>query len=271
MPISMSREELDRAYNNSLAVTDSAKIVAAWGLASHAVRSKNTPHNDLSYGDGHSVSFDFFSAGRNTPVLAFIHGGFWQNRAKSDFAFLVPAIVEAGISVAMLGYRLAPFAKMNEIVEDVRSGIHAVIAHLNKEQGHCPGIWLTGWSAGGHLAAMMLNEPGVAGVTAISGIYDLEPMRHCYINDKLALDEKMSRDYSPILLPQTSNKTIDLFVGGAELAEMQRQTSDFALYRQQCSAPGVYSNLPGLNHYTILDELGKSNGKILASIKARIL
>ena len=271
MSLSMSREELDRAYNNSLAVADSAKIIEAWGSASNVVRAQNSLHNDLSYGEGHTVSFDYFSAGSNTPVLAFIHGGFWQNRAKSDFTFLVPAIVASGISVAMLGYRLAPFAKMNEIVGDVRAGIHAVIAHVTKEQGHCPELWLTGWSAGGHLAALMLDEPGVKGITAISGIYDLEPMRHCYINDKLALDEKMSKDFSPILLPQSSGKIIDLFVGGAELTEMQRQTSDFAAYRQQCNAPGMYSNLSGLNHYTILEELGQPNGKILASIKAHVL
>ena len=271
MSISMSREELDRAYNNSLAVADSAKIIETWGIASNAVRSENTSHNDLSYGEGHTVSFDFFSAGPNTPVMAFIHGGFWQNRAKSDFTFLVPAILEAGISVAMLGYRLAPIAKMNEIVGDIRTGIRAVIAHVTKQQGQCPDIWLAGWSAGGHLAAMVLDEPGVKGVTAISGIYDLEPMRHCYINDKLALDEKMSKDFSPMRLPQTSKKIIDLFVGGAELGEMQRQTIDFAAYRKQCNAPGTYINLPGLNHYTILDELGQAQGKILASIKAHIL
>ena len=271
MSLPMPREELDRAYNNSLAVADSAKIIEAWGIASNAVRSQNTSHNDLSYGAGHTVSFDFFSAGPNAPVLAFIHGGFWQNRAKSDFTFLVPAILKAGISVAMLGYRLAPVAKMHEIVEDIRTGIRAVIAHATKEHGQCNDIWVAGWSAGGHLAAMVLDEPGVRGVTAISGIYDLEPMRHCYINDKLALDEKMSKDFSPIRLPQTSKKMIDLFVGGAELSEMQRQTIDFAAYRKQCNAPGVYINLPGLNHYTILDELGNANGKILTSIKAHIL
>ena len=270
MPTSMSREELDHAYNNSLAVADSAKIIEAWGVASNAVRTKNTAYNDLSYGEGHTVSFDYFSAGSNTPVVAFIHGGFWQNRAKSDFTFIVPALISAGISVAMLGYRLAPFAKMNEIVEDVRAGIRAVIAHVTKAQGQCPDIWVTGWSAGGHLAAMVLDEPGVKGVTAISGIYDLEPMRHCYINDKLALDEKMSKDYSPLLLPQSSDKIIDLFVGGAELGEMQRQTIDFAAYRKSCNAPGIYHNLAELNHYTILDELGQPNGKILASIKARL-
>ena len=270
MTHAMSREELDRAYNNSLAVADSAQIIQAWGVASQAIRTKNSAHNDLPYESGHTASFDFFSAGPNTPIVAFIHGGFWQNRAKSDFTFLVPALISSGISVAMLGYRLAPIAKMNEIIQDVRSGIRAVIAYVTKQQGQCPDIWLTGWSAGGHLAVMTLDEPGVKGVTAISGIYDLEPMRHCYINDKLALDEKMSKDFSPMLLPQTSGKIVDLFVGGAELGEMQRQTTDFAAYRIKCAAPGALNIIPELNHYTILDELGQPEGKILESIMSRV-
>ena len=134
MSNAMSREELDRAYNNSLAVSNSAQIIQAWGVASQAVRGTNSAHNDLPYDNGQTVSFDFFSAGTNTPIVAFIHGGFWQNRDKSDFTFLVPALVASGISVAMLGYRLAPLAKMNEIVEDVRSGIRAVIAYVTKLQ-----------------------------------------------------------------------------------------------------------------------------------------
>lgn len=270
MSTSLSREERDRAYNNSLAVADSAQIIQAWGLASQAIRSTNTSHNDLPYDNGQTASFDFFSAGPDTPIVAFIHGGFWQNRAKSDFTFIVPALIASGISVAMLGYRLAPLAKMDEIVEDVRAGIRATIAYVSKLHGHCPEIWLTGWSAGGHLAVMAIDEPGVKGVTAISGIYDLEPMRHCYINDKLALDAQMVKEFSPILLPQNSGKVVDLFVGGAELSEMQRQTTDFAAYRKKCGTPGSYFNLAGLNHYTVLDELGQPNGKILASIKGHL-
>ena len=34
---------------------------------------------------------------------------------------------------------------------------------------------------------------------AISGIYDLEPIRHSYLNDKLGLDEAMSRRNSPMM------------------------------------------------------------------------
>lgn len=268
---SMTREELDRAYNNSLAVTNSAGIIQAWGEASQAIRATNPDNNDLPYGSASYPSYDYFSAGANTPVVAFIHGGFWQNRAKSDFSFIVPALLASGMSVAMLGYSLAPYAKIDRIVQDVRSGIRAVLARVTAQQATCPDLWLVGWSAGGHLAAMTLDEPGVIGATAISGIYDLEPMRHCYINDKLALDALSSKQFSPIKLPQTTGKILDLFVGDAELEEMQRQTIGFAAYLAEQGAPGVLKTLPGLNHYTVLDELARTDGLILQTLRSHLL
>ena len=59
-------------------------------------------------------------------------------------------------------------------------------------------IVVSGWSAGGHLTAMALSHPQVKGGIGISGIYDLEPIRHSYLNVKLGLDEAMSRRNSPM-------------------------------------------------------------------------
>ena len=39
---------------------------------------------------------------------------------------------------------------------------------------------------------MAMMNPHIKGGVAISGIYDLEPIRHSYLNIKLGLDEAMS-------------------------------------------------------------------------------
>ena len=44
---------------------------------------------------------------------------------------------------------------------------------------------------------MAMDHPAAAGGLAISGIYDLEPMRLSYINEKLRLDEDEARRNSP--------------------------------------------------------------------------
>ena len=270
MSTNLTREQRDDAYNNSKAVANSAELLAAWGLRSQEFRAAHASHLDISYGSGARQSYDYFSAGDQSPVVAFIHGGFWQNRAKSDFTFIVPAFIEAGISVAMMGYTLAPEAKMDQIVQDIRLGLRAVSQKIAARRSSDPGIWLSGWSAGGHLTAMALDEPCVLGGTAISGLFDLEPMRHCYLNEKLGLDEATATRFSPIKLPTLNGKTLDLFVGEAELPAMQAQTIEFAQYRADAKAPGIFENLPALNHYTILNEMASVKGRILQSIKSHL-
>ena len=85
-------------------------------------------------------------------------------------------------------------------MNDVRSGIRAIHRSAGINYKKHSGMWLIGWSAGAHLITMALNEPCVIGGTGISGIYDLEPMRLSYINDKLNLTSEASLQNSPILL-----------------------------------------------------------------------
>lgn len=266
----LSKEDLDKAYNNSLAVANSSEIVQSWLQSSISAKKRLSGDRDISYGDSKSQSFDFFSAGNNAPVIVFLHGGFWQMRSKDDFTYISPPLVEAGFSVAMLGYRLAPHANMNEIIQDVRNGLQAIMAHMKEQNITSQKIWLVGWSAGAHLISMVQDEDCVLGGTAISGVYDLEPMRYCYINEKLQLDESTSLKNSPILLQQNSTKPLDVFVGGAELPQMQKQSIDFATYRKSTNAEGVFKNIPEKNHYTIMDELTDKNGEIFKSIKNRL-
>ena len=51
---------------------------------------------------------------------------------------------------------------------------------------------------------------------AISGIYDLEPIRHSYLNEKLKLDEAMSRRNSPMMPAGGALKPLSLVVGSAD-------------------------------------------------------
>ena len=118
---------------------------------------------------------------------------------------------------------------------------------------------------------MIQDEDCILGGTAISGIYDLEPMRHCYINEKLQLDENTSLQNSPILLQQNAAKPLDIFVGEAELLEMQKQSIDFSAYRNSTNAVGIFKNIPERNHYTILDELISKDGEIFKVLYSRLI
>src|SRR6188768_867679 len=107
----MDQQALDAAYNNTIAVADSARFVAEWQKRSDALAARHPQHLDLRYGPRERNRVDFFPAGRaGAPLLVFIHGGYWQMRAKELFRFLAAGPLARGVSFANVGYTLAPDA-----------------------------------------------------------------------------------------------------------------------------------------------------------------
>jgi arylformamidase len=251
----MDRAALDAAYNNGAAVKDSAQIVAEWEARSARLRARHPEGMDLRYGPEERNRIDYFAARRDGAVLAFIHGGYWQMRAKELFAFVAEGPLAWGINVALIGYTLAPQKRLDGIVAE----IHASMTWLQKSiptlGGNPEQLFVSGWSAGGHLTAMAMSHPAARGGLAISGIYDLEPMRLCYINDKLRLDEDEARRNTP----GHTEKPLLIAYGADELPELCRQSEEYAkLLRREATA------VPEKNHFTILEELASPHGALTA-------
>ena len=191
---SLDRAGLDKAYNNAAAVANSAALVAAWERRSAILRRQYSGTLDLSYGPRPRNRVDFLKSGApDAPTLIFLHGGYWQMRSKEAFTFVASGPLSAGINVALVGYTLAPEISIDEMVAEIRRALDWLVSGLPALGADPSKIFLSGWSAGAHLAAVAMDHPSVRGCVAISGIYDLEPMRHCYVNDKLRLDEDAAR------------------------------------------------------------------------------
>ena len=172
-----------------------------------------------------------------------------------------------GMNVALVGYTLAPAATMDAIVAEIRSALDWLAAELPALGGDPEKVLLSGWSAGAQLAAMTMDHPSVRGCLAISGIYDLEPMRHCYINDKLGLDEASALRNSPIRRQISGKLPLAIVVGGGELPLMLQQSADYA---EECSRRGLpvrLHEIPGADHFSILDEMERSDGLIVAILR----
>jgi acetyl esterase/lipase len=172
-----------------------------------------------------------------------------------------------GINVALIGYTLAPEAGLDEIVAEIHAGIDHLAAQLPELGGDGRGIVVSGWSAGGHLTAMALSNPNVRAGVAISGIYDLEPIRHSYLNVKLGLDEAASRRNSPIMQPGGPMKPLALVVGGAELPLLRKETADFAGHRAKYGLPVTYEEIPGADHFSIMKEMASPSRRITTLIR----
>jgi acetyl esterase/lipase len=263
----MTEEERDLGLNNGLAVAESAAIVAGWEQRSTLMRARYPDRLDLRYGPRERNRLDFFKTREHGPTLLFIHGGYWQTRAKETFALFAGGPMGYGINVALIGYTLAPDATLDEIVAEIHAGIDFLAGQLPALGGDSGGLVVSGWSAGGHLTAMALSHPRVRAGMAISGIYDLEPIRHSYLNVKLGLDEAISRRNSPMMQPGGVMKPLSLVAGDAELPLLRRQTADFAGHRARFGLPVTYEEIPGADHFTIMNEMASPTGRITTLIR----
>ena len=263
----MSQEDRDLGLNNGLAVSGSVDMVAGWEQRSADLRKRYPDHIDLGYGPRERNRIDFLKGREGGPTLLFIHGGYWQARAKEVFTVMSEGPMAHGINVALIGYTLAPDATLDEIVAEIHAGIDFLVKQLPKLGAASGGIVVSGWSAGGHLTSMALSHPQVRAGMAISGIYDLEPIRHSYLNEKLRLDEAMSRRNSPMMQAGGPLKPLSLVVGGAELPLLRKQTADFAAHRARFGLPVTYEEIPGADHFTILNEMMSPKGRITTLIR----
>ena len=263
----MSQEKRDLGLNNGLAVPNGADLVAGWDKRSAELRTRHPDHLDLKYGPRERNRIDFLKATDGGPTLLFIHGGYWQTRAKESFTTFADGPMAHGINVALIGYTLAPEATLDQIVAEIHSGLDFLADKLPALGGDPRRIVVTGWSAGGHLTSMALSHPHVKAGVAISGIFDLEPIRHSYLNVKLGLDEETSRRNSPVKQKGGPLKPLSLVVGSAELPLLRQQTADFAAYRALHGLPVSYEEIPGADHFSIMDELASPTGRITTLIR----
>ncbi len=263
----MSQEERDLGLNNGVAVPGSIEMVAGWEQRSGEMRKRFPDQLDLRYGPRERNRIDFLKAGDRAPTLLFIHGGYWQARAKEVFTVVAEGPMAHGINVALIGYRLAPDATLDEIVAEIHAGIDYLAGQLPALGAAADSIVVSGWSAGGHLTSMALSHPKVRAGMAISGIYDLEPIRHSYLNEKLKADEAVSRRNSPMMMEGGPLKPLSLVVGSAELPLLRKQTADFAGHRAKHGLPVTCEEISGADHFTIMLEMMSPKGRITTLIR----
>ncbi|HEX6143685.1 MAG TPA: alpha/beta hydrolase [Geminicoccaceae bacterium] len=264
------RAELDAQYNNRARVPDFQRHLDACARDSEVFRARAAGALlDLAYGAGGRQAVDLFpppGSGGAAPLLVFIHGGYWQGLSRKDFSYVAAPFVARGAAVAVVGYDLAPEVEVGTIVEQIRAALiflQREARGLGLDTGR---IVVSGHSAGGHLAAMALATDWVArggpadllaGVVAISGLFDLEPIRRCYLNDVLGLDEAEARRLSPIRLDLPADVPVVVAVGGAESEEFLRQSQVYVEHLKSHLKKVEHRVENGLDHFTIVRRFGE--------------
>jgi arylformamidase len=268
----MDKAALDAAYDNGAAVGVNRRnaYLSDWTQRTNALAAKAGAQRDLCYGDGARHRIDFFPCGTaQRPTLAFIHGGYWQLSDKENYGCIAAGPIARGINVAMVEYTLAPAIRMDGIVAEIKRALAWLRTNLGT-LGAAEPIYLAGHSAGGHLAAMAIGEPGVAGGMPISGLFDLEPIRLSYLNDKVGLDPAEAARNSPVaIIPRAAPPQI-IAVGGGELPELQRQSAEYHAALVARGLPSRHLVLDGEDHFSILEELARPQGRLTAALHSLI-
>jgi arylformamidase len=278
------RAALDANYNLRAAVPEHPAYFERYAATSDAFRVRWPGRLDLSYGDSPRQAIDLFlprdpQPAQPPPLLAFIHGGYWQAFDRKAFSFVAERLVEAGAAVAMLGYDLAPAVDMDAIVRQIRHAIAWLYRNGGAQGFDRERICVAGHSAGGHLTAMALATDWTAfglpadlvkGACAISGVFDLEPIRLCYLNDVLRLDAEQARRNSPLLLPPQARCPVVVTFGERETEAFHQQSRAYAAALRRTDVACELLVQPSLDHFAIIMAMTDPASPTLRAIAAQL-
>jgi len=260
---SLDQAARDAAYDNNAAVADSARWIEQRNRDSAIYRGSHSAKLDLAYADvSERTAFDLYPSQNNTaPCLIFLHGGYWQRNSREVFACVAEGLAAAGWSVAIPGYSLAPQASLTQIVAEIGVAIDWLVAH-GREHGIAGPLVIAGWSAGAQLAALHLGHPGIVAGLAVSGVYELAPLRETGLNKALNLNDKEIETLSPLRL-EPVQKPLTLSFGSNELPALVHDSLKLYDKRAAAGAPGAILPIAGADHFSILSELLRPDGALV--------
>jgi len=259
----MTAIDYEVEYNNRARVPEHPEIFARWFREGEAYRNASPKLERLSYGPSARQTLDLFPAandGPTTPLMLFIHGGWWRSLEPEQFSQMAKGANAHSVTVAVIGYDLCPTCSIADIIGQVRA---ACLYLWRKRRQRFLAV---GHSAGAHLASCMLAtdwktlEPTapndlVPAAYAISGVFDLAPLTQISVNADLKLTDKTAHELSPIYWHVPAGRVLDAVVGGRESGEFLRQSRTITEAWRQGMAQTRYEEIAGKNHFDVIDAL----------------
>lgn len=256
-------EDWDDAYANGPHIAGGDTYPDRWAQKAAAFRKRLSDEGraelGVAYGEGPRNRYDLFlPEGAPKGLVVFIHGGFWLRFDNSFWSHLAAGPLAAGHAVAMPGYTLCPENSIAGITKEIGKVIETVAARIEGP------LFLTGHSAGGHLATRMISATSplsgstrgrIVNTVSISGVHDLRPMMKTAMNARLKLDEAEARAESPALLAPMPGARLTCWVGAAERAEFVRQNALLANVWTGLGAATAVVEEPDRHHFDVIDGL----------------
>lgn len=163
---------------------------------------------------------------KTMPVLIFVHGGNWNTGNKDTYGFLGRNFAKKGVVTIIPDYTLSPNASYNEMAKEIAAVIQWTKQNCAQYNGDPNRIFITGHSAGGHLAALAVMNPK----------YGIDPkdVSGIILNDAAGLDMKhYLENYPPTaesdyLATWTNNPTV--WHDASPIYFLNKDTPPFLIY-----------------------------------------
>jgi arylformamidase len=277
------QEALNAAYDARGSVVDFESYMT--GYAEHSARARETLEGarNVAYGAHKDQLLDVFRAADQAtpaPVNLFLHGGYWRRLTKDENGFAALAMAPAGATVMVNTYSLAPDVHLDVIVRQCREAVAWAYRNAAAHGGDPERLYISGHSAGGHLVAMMLatdwaGDYGlpadvIKGAAALSGIFDLRPLRFAEPQEWLQLSEEAAWRNSPLFHLPVHKCPVIVAYGEDDPAGFHDQSKAYMAALKEHGAPVASADLPGLDHFAAGNELMDAESPVTRLILAQM-
>jgi acetyl esterase/lipase len=173
---------------------------------------------------------------KNFATIVWFHGGGITGGAKE----IPKALLDQGVAIIGVGYRLSPKAKAPAYIEDAAAAIAWAFKHVAEYGGNKKLIFVSGHSAGGYLGTMValdkhylakynIDANDIAGMISFSG----QAITHFTVRQELGIKDTQPTidNYAPLYHVRADAPPILLITGDRELEMLGRYEENAYLNR----------------------------------------
>lgn len=274
--IDPDRDQLRAADNSTSSSSSSAKPSAPPAEFTVKVLA------DLAYVEGtgahpkkHKLDLYLPEGAADFPVVVFIHGGAWitgdKNYLFGLYGSVGRAFAKRGVGAAVINYRLTPDVAHPGHIQDVAKAFAWVKKNIKKHGGNPEQMFVSGHSAGGHLAALLSTDEqylkaegccckDVKGALCLSGVYYI-PEFGALFDGIFTKDAKARREASPGHKVNGATPPTLVLYAADDFATLDLSAEMFGAALKTAKVTATVAKIPGKNHFSIITDIGKPGDK----------
>lgn len=243
---------------------------------------------DVQYADGGDPRrrLDIYAPpdADGAPVAIYFYGGGWRSGDKELFEHLGRAFAVRGIVAVTVNYRLTPEVRSPEHARDCAAAAAWVQRNIGAYGGNPDMLFLTGHSAGAHLAALIavdrrylaeagMPEGAVKGVVVISGVSDLREhvastvfTRREFVEEAFGSTPEELAAASPVMYVRDGLPPFLVIVAEDDPPGLRDQGKSFADALRDAGNDALYISVKGRDHFSIVRRFGPSDDTTAGAI-----